>query len=248
MTEGGAESRPVSPWRRPVLAALATLAIVVAIFALLFLLLPPRPSASPEQIQAHITAGQEALAKGRFHEALKEFDVARRQLGENPRALTPAEERQLTQWRRQASLLADLLSESLDEILLLAARSEDKEWHERFVEHYKGKAVVFAPAEVQRDGAGQYQIHWVVRAGDEPARLEIGDLTMLRTLPPDDPARLVFGARLGSIAREDKGVWVIRFEPESGVLLTDEPALAACCPMDTELRKMLDRQREWLKQ
>jgi hypothetical protein len=238
----------VSPWRRPLFAAFVTLAIVIAIFALLFLLLPSRPSASREQIQAHIAAGQESLAKGRFHEALKEFDTARRQLDENPRGLTPAEERRLTQWQRQASLLASLLSESLDEILLLASRSEDKEWQERFVEQYKGKAVVLDDAEVQRLGSGQYRLDWVVRAGDEPARVEIGDLTMLRALPLDEPKRMLFGARLGKVAREEKGVWVIRFEPESGVLLTDPEAAAACCPMDDELLEVLNRQREWLKQ
>src|SRR5262249_7061531 len=120
--QAGAGSQLGSPWRRPLLAAFLTLTVVIVIFAVLFLVLPSRHGDSPAQAQEHIAAGQEALGKGRFHEALKEFAAANRQLGENPQALTPAEERELTQWHRQASLLASLLSESLDEILLLASR------------------------------------------------------------------------------------------------------------------------------
>jgi hypothetical protein len=235
----------VSPWRRPLRAALATLTIVILIFALLFLLLPPRPSASPEEVREHIATGQEQLARGEFHNALEEFDVAQRQARANPGALTPAEERQLQQWRRQARLLASLLRESLGEIL--ASRSDDKEWQDRFDEQYKSRAVVF-DAEVHRDGEGQYHLDWELLAGAEPAKLEIGDLTMLKELPLDEPKRLLFGARLGKVAREHKGVWVVRFEPDSGVLFTDQQAAAACCPMDDKLLEVLKRQREWLKQ
>ena len=43
-------------------------------------------------------------------------------------------------------------------------------------------------------------------------------------------------------------MWVIRFEPNSAVLLTDEGATAACYPgpMDAELQALLRRQEESL--
>ena len=64
----------------------------------------------------------------------------------------------------------------------------------------------------------------------------------------DRPRRLLFGARLASVDREG-GAWVVRFERASGVLLTDEGAVAACGlpPLDTELREVLRQQDLWLK-
>jgi hypothetical protein len=197
-------------------------------------------------------AGQQALAEGKVLLAATEFDVAQRLLKSQPQALAPAEQRELGQLQSQTTLVADLLLESLDELLLRAAKSHEDEWQAQFEQRYKragqSNAVVF-DAEVRRDGAGQYQLDWVVRAGEEPARVEIGDLKMLHGLPLREPTRLLFGARLGRIAREQGGVWVVRFEPDSGVLLTDSRIAAACCPapIDEPLQKLLQRQRQWLE-
>jgi hypothetical protein len=106
-------------------------------------------------------------------------------------------------------------------------------------------------AEVRRDATGEYQLDWYF---DPPAgervRLEIGDLTLLHNLPLSEPRRLLFGARLSSIAREQNGVWVVRFEPASGVLLTDPRAIAAAsnAPIDEPLLELLGQQRQWLEQ
>ena len=100
-------------------------------------------------------------------------------------------------------------------------------------------------ADVSRDGAGPFRLDFHVRAGGERARVDVNDLTLLTLLPRDRPPRLLFGARLASLAREQGGVWVIRFDPDSGVLLTDETAAGACCPLDAELRALLARQAEW---
>jgi hypothetical protein len=70
---------------------------------------------------------------------------------------------------------------------------------------------------------------------------------MLKFLPLEEPKRLLFGARLGSVAREHNSVWVVRFEPGSGVLLTDPQITAEILPgpMDEEVHKLLERQRQW---
>jgi hypothetical protein len=88
-----------------------------------------------------------------------------------------------------------------------------------------------------------------VRAGEVEARVALEDLTLLRQLPLDPPRRWLFGVRLANCQREEGGVWVFRFEPESAVLLTDEAAAAACCPgpVDDELHEVLRRQDEWLR-
>jgi hypothetical protein len=59
---------------------------------------------------------------------------------------------------------------------------------------------------------------------------------------------VLFGARLAGCFREAGGGWVIHFEPESGVLLTDPGAAASCCPAPPgrELEEVLRRQEEWL--
>jgi len=57
-----------------------------------------------------------------------------------------------------------------------ATHSQEEEWRAQFEKRYRGagqtNAVVF-DAEVRRDGAGQYHLDWELRAGEEPARLEI---------------------------------------------------------------------------
>jgi hypothetical protein len=72
----------------------------------------------------------------------------------------------------------------------------------------------------------------------------------LQLVPLDPPPRLIFGGRLAGLAREAGGGWVVRFEPDSGVLLTDAAALAACSPVppDADALQTLRRQEEWLRE
>jgi hypothetical protein len=239
-----------SPWRRPLVAAALALLIVAGALAGLFVALTRR-SAETADVETHVSAAEQALSEGRLRLAVDEFAKARERLLERPDVLTASRLRTLTQQYRETSLVADLLSESLAEILFRAARSQADEWKAQFEKRYLGpgqaNAIVF-DAEVRRDAAGQYHLDWDLKAGDEPARLEIGDLAVLHDLPLNQPRRLIFGARLGGIAREQNGVWVVRFEPSSGVLLTD-PRIAAACwpdPVDKTLLKVLEEQQVWV--
>jgi hypothetical protein len=240
-----------SPWRRPLIAALLTVVLMAGALVVLFHMLRPR-AAIPDSVADHKQAGEQALREGRMRRAVEEFDAAQHLVSQNPSSLPLAEARALRRLQRQAHLLADLLTEPLGEILLHAARSQEDEWQAQFQQRYKGpdkaNAVVFA-MEVRRDGAGGYTHDWHLHAGDEPARLEIGDLTLLRDLPLEQPRLLLFGARLGKLAREQNGVWMVRFEPDSGVLLTDLEVARACCPpaMYDELQALLDQQRLWIE-
>ena len=61
---------------------------------------------------------------------------------------------------------------------------------------------------------------------------------------------LVFGVRLAACDREEGGGWVIRFAPDSGVLLTDAEAAEAASPVSLGpgLKETLARQRGWLEE
>jgi hypothetical protein len=93
-----------------------------------------------------------------------------------------------------------------------------------------------------------FHLDYQVRAGAEPARIDVGGLKLLAALPIERPPRLLFGARLAAVAREVPGVWVVRFAPNSGVLLTDEGAVMASCPppIDVEMQELLHRQEQWV--
>jgi hypothetical protein len=201
-----------------------------------------------EVIGGHTSAGQQALAAGNYQLAVDEFEAAIGILDRNPPSLNSIERRNLLHLHRQATLLADSLSQSLQEILRDAAGVSAREWQAVFVRRYHGKSVVFL-GEVRREAPGQFQfLDYHVFVGMEKARLELKDLKLLHQLPWPDSQRLLFGARLASTRREDGGAWVVRFMPDSGVLLTDPGAATACClqPMDDELRAILKRQTEWL--
>jgi hypothetical protein len=214
---------------------------------------PPGP-ADPQDAVANeartlLEAGHQALAEGRFERAVKEFKLAAQREQETP-ALSSAERRRLAQLQRQAALLARLLSRSLEEIVREAALVRDEEeWKERFQRDYGGKAVVFDDV-VRRDPAGRPVLaHYVVRAADEPVRVALEDLEILRQLPLQTPQRLLFGGQLAAVQREPGGGWVVRFDPVSGVLLTDRAAVSAFYPaeIDDELKGLLQRQAEWLR-
>jgi hypothetical protein len=254
---GGATGVAISPGRarrplgyRLVGAGMAALAVMGVLYLGMWPFLKreqPATAAVPREAEVRelITAGAQALGEGNFR-------VARRRLAravEWHRSLPPAEQRRLVQLHRQADLLADLLNLTLAEVLQQGLRvHDDVEWQAQFADH-RGRAVVFDDV-VRRDAAGRPVFATVqVTAGGVQARSALEDLRLLQRLPLDTPQRLLFGARLERCGREEGGAWVIRFQPESGVLLTDPGAAAACCPapLGDDVLEVLKRQEEWLK-
>src|SRR5262249_42197869 len=122
------------------------------------------------------------------------------------------------------------------------------EWHAQF-QDYKGRTIIFDDV-VRRDGDKyklvHYEVIYEVNAGKEKAIVNL-DLDLLRQLPLRQPRRLLFGAKLADMEPRNQGVWVIEFEKDSGVLLTDEGAVNALGlgPIDAELRELLKQQGEW---
>jgi hypothetical protein len=147
-------------------------------------------------------------------------------------------------------LLGRLSTRSLEEILRQASLARDEaEWQAEFQRDYHGKTVVFDDVVGRDDASRPFLTAHQVFAGDEKARLALEDLTLLHDLPLEPSQRLLFGARLLRCGREKGGTWVVRFEPDSAVLLTDAGAAAACCPalIGDDVKEVLQRQQRWLE-
>jgi hypothetical protein len=262
---------PQSPWLAPAAAAktgqaayayLIRLLIVIvlggaAAMALIFFLARPylrRPAATdaatePVHPYALLVDGESQLRDGNVFRALKQLSLALDRHRLHPEALSRQEFHRLDQLWRQTDLLAHLLDQPLEEIVLKAKQHRsDKEWDEKF-QNYRGRTIVFD--DVLRLEAPDRPVlaSYVVSAGDIEARVALEDLTLLRQLPLDPPRRWLFGARLASCRLEQGGVWVFRFDPDSAVLLSDRIAAALCCPppLDEKLLEVLERQSEWLR-
>jgi hypothetical protein len=243
----------------PLLAGAVTAALLIAVFVAVMPYLsrpvansqPPSQPASV-QLQEHIAEGQRALAAGNFNLALGEFNAALDLRDRQPDLLASKQQRDLIQLQRQSDLLARLHNQPLQELLkeaLLTPRAE--EWTLRFETVHKGRSVLLDDV-VRRDAASGRLVLacYELRAGDEKAFVYLDDLKILQMMPLEPRRRLIFGGRLKSAAREERGAWVFHFEPESGVLLTDADAAAACwpTPLDAEAIRTLQRQAEWLQE
>jgi hypothetical protein len=240
----------------PAVAGGACVAVLLVLFLLTLPLLSRHPAsqqpaeeAPARRLEAETEAGRRALANGNYRLALAAFSKAVDLRDSHPGLLGPAEGRRLTQLQRQSDLLARLLSRSLQEIVQEASQLRDPdEWQAKFADDYRGRSVIFDDV-VRRDNDGRPALNtYAVVVNNETVRLALGDLKLLQGLPLAPPARMLFGARLAGCAREEGGAWVIHFETESGVLLTDPGAAASCCPapLGRELEEVLRRQEEWL--
>jgi hypothetical protein len=242
-------------WAGPVVAGLLAAGLLTAGFLASWpwvsrlLARPERITAEGIALRDRIEAGQRALAEGRFRLAQKELNAAVAERDRHPQVLSPEEHRQLNQLQRQADLLARLSSHSLEEILQQASFVRDpEEWQARF-EDYKGRTIIFDDlVGIDRSGRPalrRYQVH----IKGEVARLALEEVALLHDLPLQHPCRLLFGVRLAWCGRGEGGGWVVRFEPDSGVLLTDLAAAQACSPVPLEdLEGLLERQRKWIDQ
>jgi hypothetical protein len=239
----------------PALAAVLTLAGVVGLFLAFWpqLIREPRGDerarASATGVSERIEAGRRALADSNFRLAQRLFGEARSRAEGEAGLLSRDELRGLIQLQRQSELLALLLDDSLQEIVHRGAlHRQEEEWQAKFASDFRGRSVIFDDEVLLEEGRPVLRFY-TVRVGDETVRLALEDLKLLRDLQADLPRRLLFGARLADVAREAGGRWAVRFEADSGVLLTDEGAVAACLPgqPDAGLRDVLRWQKDWIQ-
>lgn len=199
--------------------------------------------------QRRIAVGEQRLAEGSFTLARDEFNAALALGREQTDLLTADRRREVIQLQRQTDLLARLLDLPLEDVVHQGALVRNPaEWQARFA-GYRGKTVIFDDV-VRRDAAGHPTLAtYVVEGPKGEVRVALDDLKLIDGLPLEPPQRLLFGARLASCARAAGGGWVIRFEPDSAVLLTDRLVAEACCPLPLgpDLLEVLERQKAWLR-
>lgn len=252
--EGVARPRS-SPWRMPVIAAVCSLAVVLAVY----LTVIPRlsreaghpaagPASSAAALRQRVQAGERMLTEGRFSLARQELSQVLAELDTQPSLFDAGERRELVQLQRQSDVLARLLDLTLEEIVQKANGIRDPaEWQARFAD-YRGKTVLFDDVVERR--AGQPVLKNYVVGPRGQVRLALEDLALLKLLPLDEGPRLLFGARLADCRRELGGVWVFHFEPDSTVLLTSRAAAEACCPvpLEADVVDVLHRQEGYLRE
>jgi len=248
--ERGGGSIARSPWRIPLLAGTGTLALVVLAFALIFHFSKGRDSFSdndPKSISEHFAAGKKLFGQGQFHEAVRELDEALALHQKYSDSLSAADRKRLVQMHREAHLFINLFSESLEDVLSqAAAEHDDAEWRAVFADRYESKSVIFF-AGIRRDSSNQWALDYDLFVRDKQARIDWENLQLLRNLPFDQSQRLLLGVRLASVEPEAGGTWVVRLQPDSGVLLTNADALANIFLRPPEgIDEVLKRQAGWV--
>jgi hypothetical protein len=226
------------PWLGALVAAALTLTVVALVFVFVGLRLrrpeapvTAEPASPAEQARSHLGLARSLLARGKFRSAADEAHAAAACRDQAPAALSPEEHRRLNQALREAELLDNLilLPGPLEALLAQAERTAaDEQWQASFRRDYQGRAVLFyAPVTLDKKNRPALVDDRVKCAG-ATARVALDDLKALMSLPLEPGQRVLFGARLESFARAEDGGWVIRFAPDSGVLLTDIDALRQC--------------------
>ncbi len=146
---------------------------------------------------------------------------------------------------KEAAIFVNLCPDTLEDMLDKAGRMDKDAWASRFDTLYKGRSYIFDTfvESTPEDGdTGAYEIAYVVfppgeasRFGDgglaRPdrfARIDLAGFELLEQAGKPRDAKVTFGAKLQSIAYDDKqGHWVVRLEPKSGVFITHYRALQA---------------------
>jgi hypothetical protein len=250
-----AARRPGSARRRRLAlrACSGALAVFVIVAALVsyFQSPPGNPAliADADSVRQQIGRGEKHLARGAFRQAATELAAARSAWQRQPQLLTPETGQQLEQLCHQADLLADLCSQTLEEIVRHADGTADAEWAFEFGQRYQGKAFCL-DLEIRAEAGRHFAHPYRLWAQDTPAHLDLDNLNLLYPLPLNPAKRVVFLARLASVKREANRGWVVQFAPNSGVLLTDVGAARICCPAlaDADAQLMLKRQQIWARE
>jgi hypothetical protein len=251
-------TQAVQPTRRHSRKWIAVGIISAAVAGLVFVLLnsSKSPRVSPSalgtdapDLAGQINKGKRALVDGSFQLAAEHLSAAATTARAHRQLLSRKDAAALFQLQREVDLLAELLPDPLEDIVRTLEGLEYGEGQAVFQRRYPGKGVVFYSG-MRRDPAGTLHVDYRLEGSRKPMRLDLQTLEVFRGLPLEEPVDVLFGAKLSSIERDALGAWVIAFQPDSGVLFTDEEPALACCfqPGDpTALTATLRRQKSWIE-
>lgn len=186
----------------------------------------------PHEAKTNADEGIAALGNG-------QFDVAKVKLARAAKALRTlgardAESAKIIQLADEAAILGDLSRSQPDEIIAEARRLGDDGWPSRFKAFYEGQSLIIeAPIAALPDskrGTG-YTLEFGVFAGSgliptQTGRIDLAGLRIFenRTFKVGDV--VAFGARIKDV-RLDGAEWAIRFQPDSGVWITNYEPLGS---------------------
>jgi hypothetical protein len=219
-------------WLLPMCAGLFALA--TAIWAIW--VYGPQVARSARQdrrsVREHLAAAQEALQRGEFERATQELEGTARAWQRDGNA--PSRDEQAAHYRllNQTRLLTELCPQSLEEVLTIAEEEEKKPRADRTDLRIRlpQRVVVFDThlhLPMLLENAHTLRLDYQVFGKTLPTHVDFSNQEgLLKLMPQDKLLRWVFAVRLESVQlRVDeenrKGHWVIRFEANSAVLLTD---------------------------
>jgi hypothetical protein len=166
---------------------------------------------------------------------LGDFDIAKSKLARAARALEELGDEdapKIRQNAKEAAILADLASSSLEEIVEDVATRE--QGPSNFTTLYKGRSVLLEAkiaALPDPNGAHGYELDYLILggAGSRPKRGRI-DLIGFRLFADAGPKvgdTVTFGGRLQAVTLGDDGVWRVLLAPDSGVRIVSTQAWKA---------------------
>jgi hypothetical protein len=159
--------------------------------------------------------------------------------------------REIQQLANEVAQFADLLDRPLDEVVRerrsMSATEADLYIRETLKHPALLLDVFVSPTAGTGSGSTGYRIDALIVTGPEPVRIDVSNLKLITALAPTTPTRLVFAARIEAIELlPNTGEWVIRFAPDSGLLVTSARCLEKLgWPLDEPTRSLLETQSKW---
>lgn len=181
------------------------------------------------------TEGLTALDEGKFERAHQILSNARRAVESLSGEVEGASA--IVQGADEASVIVNLVSESLESLLDQASRAESKAWESTFNELYAGRTVIlddFIRATPDGRGNGSYELEYEIlpmSEGGKPrtrGRIDLTGFRLFELTKPRVGDHVSFGAQLKSFRYDlDRERWLVGLVPESGVQMTHARALEA---------------------
>ncbi|MFO0945371.1 MAG: hypothetical protein U1D30_05400 [Planctomycetota bacterium] len=169
-----------------------------------------------EQLDPSGRRGLQALANGDLETAWEELSLSVHAMDRLQETFPGG-----ASYRQAYSELAiarDLLDESLEFELTGGTKSP-----EAVSRKIRDRAFVL-DAEVEPGENGAWVVHAAVFMDETPVPFDAHDFRLFGQIGIHRRTRLIFGARLEGVSKDSSGRWSVRWQPDSGVLIT-EPAL-----------------------
>ncbi|MEO6809643.1 MAG: hypothetical protein ABI353_11080, partial [Isosphaeraceae bacterium] len=180
----------------------------------------------PQVAEVNQREGMEALERG-------DYSLAKDRLRKAANALTELRDDEAGKVRQaagEAAIFADQVGEKLEDLIDTAAYKSE-EWPDLFDRKYRGRSVLLeGTLKERRDHEPGFELDYrIVGDGKAPKTgwVDLTDLAIFEGGAAKAGQKVTFGARLASITLDDRGEFRMRFEPESGVFMTNVKALKA---------------------